>query len=70
MTTITIPAPPRSRAWVCAACGRIGDTRDTLWEKDAACGSHAVEVWKDSIVYQDRDPTRARKADAVREERA
>jgi hypothetical protein len=42
---------------------------NALWAKDTSCGTWAVEVWKDSIVYQDQDPTRARKADAVEEER-
>lgn len=35
--------------WVCAACGRDAATRDELWERDAACGTHAVECYAESV---------------------
>lgn len=39
------PLPPT--VWVCAACGRVGESRWTVG--DESCGMHAVECWRSSV---------------------
>lgn len=53
--------PDRPTIWVCHACGKTGETRETI--DDESCWMHGVLVWADSVIYDARG--RAVAAEAV-----
>lgn len=36
--------------FVCAACGKIGETRETVG--DESCFMNAVECWRSSVIFK------------------
>ncbi len=41
----------RETMWVCQACGKHAESRETLRDRDASCGTWAVEVYTDSLQF-------------------
>lgn len=39
----------RPTLWVCAACGREGDSKEALFAKDTSCGTWAIKVYADAV---------------------